>query len=102
MIQKKIIISIFAIYFLNGCVQSTALLGPAITVASTGNVYQAGLSYGSSKALTKITGRTTTENIKIFFEKNKDVEKKTENADDFINVVKKINKSSGIKNLASQ
>ena len=66
MIQKKIIISIFAIYFLNGCVQSTALLGPAVTVASTGNVYQAGLSYGSSKALAKITGRTATENVKNF------------------------------------
>ena len=102
MILKKIIISIFAINFLNGCVQSTAFLGPAITVASTGNVYQAGLSYGSSKALAKITGRTATENIKNFLEKNKDVEKQTENANDFFKVVKKIHKSSGIKNLASQ
>ena len=102
MILKKIIISAFVICFLTGCLQNTAFLGPAVTVASTGNVYQAGLSYGSSKALAKITGRTATENIKNFLEKNKDVEKQTENANNFFKVVKKINKSSGIKNLASQ
>ena len=82
--------------------QNTALLGPAVTAASTGNLYQAGLSYGSSKAVTKITGKTTTENIKIFLNKNKDVEKETENTNDFFKMVKKINKSSGIKNLTSQ
>ena len=102
MILNKIIISIFAICFLTGCVQNTALLGPAVTAASTGNLYQAGLSYGSSKAVTKITGKTTTENIKNFLNKNKDVEKETENTNDFFKVVKKINKSSGIKNLTSQ
>tara|TARA_B110000914_G_scaffold125493_1_gene109535 strand:- start:246 stop:497 length:252 start_codon:yes stop_codon:yes gene_type:complete len=83
-------------------VQNTALLGPAVTAASTGNLYQAGLSYGSSKVITKITGKTTTENIKIFLNKNKDVEKETENTNDFFKMVKKINKSSGIKNLTSQ
>ena len=102
MILNKIIISIFAICFLTGCVQNTALLGPAVTAASTGNLYQAGLSYGSSKVVTKITGKTTTENIKIFLNKNKDVEKETENTNDFFKMVKKINKSSGIKNLTSR
>ena len=102
MILNKIIISIFAICFLTGCVQNTALLGPAVTAASTGNLYQAGLSYGSSKVITKITGKTTTENIKIFLNKNKDVEKETENTNDFFKMVKKINKSSGIKNLTSR
>ena len=76
MITKKIIISILAIYLLNGCVQNTALLGPAVTVASTGNVYQAGLSYGSSKALAKITGRTAKENIKNFTNLKKKNQKK--------------------------
>jgi len=55
------IISIFL--FLNGCLQHTALLGPAFTVASSGNIYQAGLSYGSNKAITKITGKTPLQNI---------------------------------------
>ena len=46
MILKKIITGLFLLFFLNGCVQSTALLGPAYTLASTGNIYHAGLSYG--------------------------------------------------------
>ena len=45
MILKKIIVSAFAMCFLTGCLQNTAFLGPAMTVASTGNLYQAGLSY---------------------------------------------------------
>ena len=43
MIIKKIISGIFFLCLLNGCVQSTALLGPVYTMASTGNIYQAGL-----------------------------------------------------------
>jgi len=59
------------LFFLNGCVQSTALLGPAYTLFSTGNVYQAGLSYGSNHAVKKITGKSTTENIKSFTDNKK-------------------------------
>jgi len=70
----KTIALIFFLLIFNGCVQNTALLGPAITVASTGNVHQAGLSYASSKTITKITGKTPGENIKSFLEKNKDEE----------------------------
>jgi len=40
MILKKIIVSAFAMCFLTGCLQNTAFLGPAMTVASTGNLYQ--------------------------------------------------------------
>tara|TARA_B110001452_G_C15023415_1_gene357697 strand:- start:66 stop:362 length:297 start_codon:yes stop_codon:yes gene_type:complete len=57
------IISIFFLLLFNGCVQNSAFLGPAITVASTGNIYQAGLSYGSNEMITKMTGKTTIENI---------------------------------------
>ena len=58
MILKKIIISAFAMCFLTGCLQNTAFIGPIFTVASTGSVYQAGLSYGSGQAIKKITGKT--------------------------------------------
>ena len=64
MILKKIILAIIFINFLNGCVQSTALLGPMYTLGSTGNIFHAGLSYGSSKVVTNITGKTPNENIK--------------------------------------
>ena len=41
MIIKKLFTGLFILTTLNGCVQSTALLGPAVTGASTGNIYQA-------------------------------------------------------------
>ena len=61
--NKKIIFILLSLSFLSGCVQSTAFLGPAITVASTGNIYQAGLQYGTSKAIKKETGKDTIEYI---------------------------------------
>ena len=59
----KILSLILLLLLFNGCLQGSALLGPAVTIASTGNVYQAGLSYGSNKAIKKITGKTTIQNI---------------------------------------
>ena len=103
MILKKIIISAFAMCFLTGCLQNTAFLGPAVTVASTGNVYQAGLSYGSSKAIKKMTGKTPTENVKSFLDSNNTTVKEEEVYDEFFVLVKdKIKKKSNILNLANQ
>tara|TARA_B100000795_G_scaffold173163_1_gene130575 strand:+ start:758 stop:1051 length:294 start_codon:yes stop_codon:yes gene_type:complete len=96
----KIIFAIFMLSFLNGCVQSTAFFGPAVTVASTGSVYQAGLSYASSKAIIKITGKTPAENVKIFLENNENDD--SGNADNFFEMVKKINTNSSVKTLANQ
>lgn len=48
---------------LTGCVQSSALLGPIYTLGTTGNVHQAGLSYGSDKVITTLTGKSSLENI---------------------------------------
>ena len=49
--MKKIIFLIFNLIILSGCVQSTAMLGPAVTAASTGNILQTGLSYGANLAI---------------------------------------------------
>ena len=38
---------------LSGCIQSTALLGPSVTVATTGNIMHAGFQYGANKAIEK-------------------------------------------------
>ena len=59
--MKKIILILVSFVLLVGCVQSFALLGPAITGASTGKVYHAGLSYGSNMLMEKATGKTTSE-----------------------------------------
>ena len=103
MILKKIIISVFAICFLTGCLQNTAFLGPTLTVASTGSVYQAGLSYGSSQVIKKMTGKTPTENVKSFLDSNNTTVKEEEINDEFFVLVKdKIEKKSNILNLANQ
>ena len=56
---------IFLIFiFLNGCVQNTALLGPGFTVATTGNILQAGLQYGANTAIKNETGKDTFSHLK--------------------------------------
>ena len=64
MILKKLILGLLFLSFLSGCVQNSALLGPAYTLATSGNIYHAGLTYGSSEVIHKTTGKSTTENIK--------------------------------------
>ena len=103
MILKKIIAGLFLLFFLNGCVQSTALLGPVYTMASTGNVYQAGLSYGSNQAVKNITGKTPTENIKSLVDNKKMKIEEKEKQDEFFALVKsRIEKTSKIIQLANQ
>ena len=103
MILKKIIAGLFLLFLLNSCVQSTALLGPAYTMASTGNIYQAGLTYGSNQAVKKITGKSTTENIKSLTDSKKSKIDEEQNYDEFFALVKnRIEKTSKIINLANQ
>ena len=103
MFLKKIIAGLFLLFFLNGCVQSAALLGPAYTLTSTGNVFQAGLSYGSNQVVKKITGKSTTENIKSFVDDNKIKVEEEENHEEFFALVKsRIEKTSKIIQLANQ
>jgi hypothetical protein len=103
MILKKIIAGLFLLFFLNGCVQSTALLGPAYTLSSTGNIYQAGLSYGSNQAVKKITGKSPTENIQSLVDNKKIEIEEKEKQDEFFALVKsRIEKTSKIIQLANQ
>ena len=103
MILKKIIAGLFLLFFLNGCVQSAALLGPAYSLVSTGNIYQAGLSYGSNQAVTKITGKTPTENIKDFIDDKKIKVEEKESQEEFFALLKsRIEKTSKIINSANQ
>ena len=71
----KNILLIMLLIILSGCAQNTALLGPAYTLATSGNVYQASLSYSSDQAITQITGKSTAQNIKeILTPKQEDTE----------------------------
>ncbi len=67
---KKIIFYIVISLILSGCVQSTAMVGPAITMASTGNFSQAGISFLTNKAVEDETGLNTVEYVSKKLEEN--------------------------------
>ena len=60
----KITFFSLSLVFLSGCFQTTALLGPGVTVATSGNVLQAGLQYGANTAVKNETGEYPLEYIK--------------------------------------
>ena len=73
---------IFKIYFLivisislSGCIQSTALLGPGVTIATTGNVMQAGFQYGAHTAIKNETGKDVITHLKDVVEEEQDSHK---------------------------
>ena len=70
--MRKIFVLLFSLTLLNSCGQTTALLGPAITIGNTGNVMQAGFSYGSNMAIKKTTGKTPSEHVSLYVEDKKE------------------------------
>ena len=75
----KILFLFSSLIFFNGCIQTTALLGPGVTIATTGNVLQAGLQYGANSVIEKETGKNTFEHLQDTVDnqnKNKKFQKK--------------------------
>ena len=66
--MKKIFFLFFCLVLLNNCAQNAALLGPTIAVGSTGNVYQASLSYGVNKSIEEETGKTPAQHVTEYVE----------------------------------
>ena len=107
MINKKIIFGLFLFSILGACGAPTAMLGPAYTFTTTGNIAQAGLSYGSDKLITSYTGKTPIENIEDITSKNlsvkKNIQKQTLQSEDFYQLVKnKIKMTKGKIKLFNQ
>ena len=73
--MKNILLILISFLLLGACAQTTALIGPAITVGSTGNVMQAGFSYGSNMAVKKTTGKTPSEHVSLYVEDKKQEKK---------------------------
>ena len=67
---NKTFIYIISSLIISGCVQSTAMIGPAITIASTGNITQAGLSFLTNKAVEEETGMNTVTFVSTKIEEN--------------------------------
>ena len=107
MINKKIIIGLFTISFLGACASPTAMLGPAYTLTSSGNVIQAGLSYGSNEMITMYTGKTPLENLQeissVEQSNKKNIHKKTLESEDFYILVKQnVEKTNKILKSSNQ
>ena len=72
---KKIYFFVLISILLTGCIQSTALLGPGVTIATTGNIMQAGLQYGANSAIKKETGKDALTHLKDAVEEEQDNQK---------------------------
>ena len=69
---KKIYFLSIVFFFLSGCIQSTALLGPGFTLAKTGNIMQAGLQYGVNTSIKNETGKDALTHLKDAVDEEKD------------------------------
>ena len=79
-IKMKFFFLLISFIALTNCVNSIAMLGPLISVGTSGgSIYQAGISYGTTTAVEKITGKTTSEHIISSFTKNNKKENKKQN-----------------------
>ena len=72
---KKIYFLVLISIFLSGCIQSTALLGPGVTIATTGNIMQAGLQYGANTAIKNETGKDAITHLKDAVNEEQDSQK---------------------------
>ena len=73
--MRKILIILLSLVLLSACAQSTALIGPAITIGNTGNVMQAAFSYGSNMAVKQTTGKTPGELVTSYIKEKKEKKK---------------------------
>ena len=67
---KKVFIYIVTGIILSGCAQSTVMLGPALTLVSTGNATQAGMTFFTNKVVQKETGMDTVSFVSNKIEQN--------------------------------
>ena len=111
--MRKAIYLLLSLLLLTGCLQSSAFVGPVITGATSGSMYNAGLSYTSSAIFKKTTGKTTSEYLisaleqkKLKIEQKKIAIKKKQKQilsvkEDFFNMVK-VHISSYKKTIVNQ
>ena len=75
--MRKIIVLLTAMFLLNGCAESVALLGTSIGGASNGKILQSSLNSAISYGVKLETGKGPLEHVKAYAEK-KNSEKKQE------------------------
>ena len=107
MFNNKILSALIVVILLNGCTSPSAMIGPVYTLSSTGNTFQAGLSYGSNELIIQHTGKTPIENLEEItskkFSNKKNIKKRTLESEDFHQLVlSKIEKTRGKIKLSNQ
>ena len=80
----KISLILISLIFLNGCFQTSALLGPGMTIVTSGNVLQAGLQYGANTAIKNETGKYPLAYLKDKVDERNNQKKFHANFKDFI------------------
>ena len=75
-----------SLIFLNGCLQSTAMLGPGVTLVTTGNGTQAVFQYVANSAIKNETGKDALTLVKDVVEED---HKKRKFSKDFKKMVEK-------------
>ena len=99
----KNVLTILILLFFTGCAQGTAFLGPIYMIGTTGNVLQAGASYGTTYTIKKVTGKTVYESINTFVNTGELKEELKEDPNEFFRIVKKhVKKSNGVYTFVSQ
>ena len=68
--MKKIIL-LLCFLSCTACLQTSAYLGPSLTLATSGNIYQTSFSAASNYAIKKSTGKTPTEHAMIYIKEKK-------------------------------
>ena len=61
--MKKTLVTLLFILFLNGCAQTTSMMGPTYTMVKTGSVIQTGTSVATSYGVKQALGQSPTEYI---------------------------------------
>ena len=91
--KLKLYFILLSFIFLSGCFQSSALLGPGMTIISTGNVSQAGFHYGANTAIKKETGKFPIRHLKETIETTNETNSFIADIKQFIEGLKEIKKN---------
>ena len=75
--MKRILSLLITLVILNGCAESLALLGPASTSVTGGNLAQSAVSSAVSYGVKKQTGRSPMEHAMVYAEKHNPEKKKS-------------------------
>ena len=91
--KLKLYFILLSFIILTGCFQSSALLGPGMTIVSTGNVAQAGFHYGANTAIKKETGKYPITHFKETVETNNGTNSLIADIKQFIKGFKEVKKN---------